>query len=105
MKNLSRILIITVLTLGSCTASKYTGGEYDDLYYSSSDNNAQSAPAEKGKVSNNVQDDTYFNNIYAADTLVSEQYSEAVDYNNQSATVLITVRDMIIMIIPPTRAD
>jgi len=31
----------------------------------------------------NVQNKNYFDNKYAADTLVSDQYSDAVDYENQ----------------------
>ena len=37
MKALIYISLLALLTLGSCTSSLYTGGEYDDLYYTSSD--------------------------------------------------------------------
>jgi hypothetical protein len=85
MKTLSQILVLVLLTLGSCTSSLYTGAEYDDLYYSPSDK-----PVTKAKSSvndqiagGNVKEKDYYDNIYAADTLVSDQYSDAVDYNTQ----------------------
>ncbi|MEI6050140.1 MAG: hypothetical protein WCS03_14650, partial [Bacteroidota bacterium] len=84
MKTLSHIFILLLLTLGSCTSSLYTGAEYDDLYFSASDK-----PIVKAKPSVNeriaegtLKSDNYYDNIYAADTLVSEQYSDAVDYDN-----------------------
>ena len=85
MKTLYQIFILALLTLSSCTSTLYTGAEYDDLYYLPSD-----IPIAKGKSSvneqiaeGNLKGNDYYNNIYAADTLVSEQYSDAVDYNTQ----------------------
>jgi hypothetical protein len=84
MKALSHILVFAMLTMGSCTSSLYTGAEYDDLYYSASDK-----PVVKTKPSVNEQiaegtlkEGDYYDNIYAADTLVSDQYSDAVDYHD-----------------------
>ena len=37
MKKLSYISITVLLALGACTSSLYTGTEYDDVYFQSSD--------------------------------------------------------------------
>ena len=86
MKAVSGILIFGLLTLVSCTSRLYTGTEYDDLYFSSSDKPAVRAgtPVTDRIPGSNQQADNYYDNIYAADTLVSDEYSDAIDYNNQS---------------------
>src|SRR5450759_1047751 len=85
MKTLYQIFILALLTLSSCTSTLYRGAESDDLYYLPSDK-----PIAKDKSSvneqiaeGNLKGNDYYNNIYAADTLVSEQYSDAVDYDTQ----------------------
>ena len=85
MKALYHTLFLTLLALGSCTSSLYTGAEYDDLYYLPSDQPAvKSKPQTKDNTAKgNQQDEAYYDNIYAADTLVSDEYSDAVDNNDQ----------------------
>jgi hypothetical protein len=85
MKTLSQILVLALFTLGSCTSSLYTGGEYDDLYYQPSDQQVakNNQPVNEQIAQGNLKDKGYYDNIYAADTLVSDQYSDAVDINNQ----------------------
>ena len=84
MKALSQILVLVLLTLGSCTSRLYTGAEYDDLYFLSSDKPVVTAKQSVNEqiVEGTLKADNYYDNIYAADTLVSDQYSDAVDYND-----------------------
>ncbi len=85
MKTLLYISVFIILTLGSCTSTLYTGAEYDDLYYTASDNavaKTQSKDKAKG-VDPNQQE--YYDNKYATDTLFADQYSDAVDIDNQLA--------------------
>ncbi len=84
MKALYYISIVVLIGLSSCNSALYTGAEYDDLYYLPSDR-----PISESRVSVNspIQERTlkaenYYDNIYAADTLVSDQYSDAVDYDD-----------------------
>jgi len=90
MKALYYISGLALLTIASCTSGLYVGAEYDDLYFQSSD---QPVTQVRTRVSqpvaeNNLQSGAYYDNIYAGDTLVSREYSEAVtddyaeDYNN-----------------------
>ncbi|MCX6325214.1 MAG: hypothetical protein NT144_00985 [Bacteroidia bacterium] len=84
MKVFNQILILALLTLGSCTSNLYTGAEYDDLYYLPSDKPVINA---KQSVNEQLAEGTltagdYYDNIYAADTLVSEQYSDALGNND-----------------------
>ncbi len=84
MKTLSQILILFLFALSSCTSSLYTGGEYDDLYYLPSDQPvAKNRPVVNQQIQGNSNDKGYYDNIYAADTLVSKDYAGAVDLNNQ----------------------
>ena len=85
MKTLSQILVLALLTLGSCTSSLYTGAEYDDLYYLPSDKPVvKNNPSVNEKIAEGtLKDKDYYDNKYAADTLVSDQYSDAVDIDSQ----------------------
>jgi len=85
MKAVFKISLVALLALGSCTSGLYTGVEYDDLYYSASDKPLVSSrqSAKDRIVSEKLNSDEYYDNIYAADTLVSDEYSDAVDYDNQ----------------------
>src|SRR5664280_2037510 len=87
MKTLSQIFVLGLFTLalGSCTSTLYTGAEYDDLYYLPSDKPVvkNNPPANEKITEGIVQNKNYFDNKYASDTLVSDQYSDAVDYDNQ----------------------
>lgn len=87
MKTLLCTSVLIILTLGSCTSTLYTGAEYDDLYYTSSDKavvstKAQSKDQARGA---NQKPDEYYDNKYATDTLFADQYSDAVDIDNQAA--------------------
>jgi len=85
MKALIYISFLVLTVISSCTSSLYTGSEYDDLYYTSSDKpSKKSSPSAMDQVNDNNQgSEIYYDNIYAADTLVSDEYSDAVDYNDQ----------------------
>lgn len=82
MKALNYISVITLLALASCTSSLYTGVEYDDLYYLPSDQPVTRARVSGSRqiVENNLQSRDYYDNIYIADTLVSDEYNDAIDY-------------------------
>ncbi|HOX74021.1 MAG TPA: hypothetical protein PLB27_04855, partial [Bacteroidales bacterium] len=84
MKVFTNIAIISLLVLGSCTSRLYTSGEYDDLYYQPSDQTVTVSrePARKKIVESTLRSEEYYDNIYAADTLVSDEYSDAVDYDD-----------------------
>ena len=85
MRALAYISVVLFLTLGSCSSTQYSGGEYDDLYYSSSDNapvKKQAAPGAEISEQNLSVDD-YYDNMYAVDTLVSNQFSDAVQSDDQ----------------------
>jgi hypothetical protein len=85
MKALSHILLFVLLLLGSCTPSLYTGPEYDDLYYSASDKPVvkEKYAANEQLADKNLKADSYYDNVYASDTLVSGQYSVPSDYDDQ----------------------
>jgi hypothetical protein len=83
MKTLSYILVVSLLVLGSCTSSLYTGTEYDDLYYQSTDKPVTKVrPSASDQIPDaSLKSGDLYDNIYAADTLVSDEYSNAVDYD------------------------
>src|SRR5665811_197802 len=85
MKTISQIVVLALLTLGSCTSSLYTGAEYDDLYYLPSDQPVvKNNPSVNERVAEGtITEKDYYDNKYAADTIVSDQYSDAVDIGNQ----------------------
>jgi hypothetical protein len=80
MKAIRNISLLVLLMASACTSSLYTGIEYDDLYYLPSDKPLARAktPVDRQVVEGNLQSQDYYDNIYAADTLVSDEYSEAV---------------------------
>jgi len=84
MKVSNYITILALLVLGSCTSSLYTGVEYDDLYYLPSDQPVATVrtPVKKQITEGTLKSEEYYDNIYAADTLVSDEYSDAVDYDD-----------------------
>ena len=86
MKALSIVPIVGMLILGSCSSSLYTGAEYDDLYYSGEDQQPVARTdrsANERYIDEDQNNDVYYDNIYAEDTLVSSEYSDAVDYDDQ----------------------
>ena len=85
MKTLTYIFVLVTLTLASCSSSLYTGAEYDDLYYTSSDKPVTVKKSANNQiVEGNLKNQDYYNNIYASDTLVSDQYSYAVSSNDST---------------------
>jgi hypothetical protein len=85
MKNLSHISVVALFVLSSCSSGLYTGADTDDLYYLPSDQ-----PVVRVKTSNNEQmaegnltNSDYYNNIYAADTLVSDEFYSALNPGEQ----------------------
>jgi hypothetical protein len=84
MKAFHSIFGVALLTLASCSSGLYVGTEYDDLYYQSTDKpvvRVQSA-GNQPIVEGDLRADNYYDNIYAADTLVSKDFSDAVEYDN-----------------------
>jgi hypothetical protein len=84
MKAVNYISILLLLVLGSCSSGLYTGFEYDDLYYLPSDKPATKvqAPVSKQIAEGDLKAEEYYDNIYAADTLVSDDYSNAINYDD-----------------------
>ncbi|OFY60115.1 MAG: hypothetical protein A2V50_07230 [Bacteroidetes bacterium RBG_19FT_COMBO_42_10] len=84
MKAVNYISILILLVLGSCSSGLYTGFEYDDLYYMPSDRPVTriQSPVSRQIAEGDLKADEYYDNIFAADTLVSDEYSNAVDYDN-----------------------
>jgi hypothetical protein len=84
MKALFYISCISLLIFSGCSSNLYMGAEYDDLYYTPSDAqkvNSQSIVNEP--ISNNQgSSDLLYDNVYASDTLIADQYINASDYNN-----------------------
>ena len=75
MKAINYILGLALLTLASCSSGLYVGTEYDDLYYVSSDQPVtQARTSDRNQISEgNLKSGSYYDNIYAADRLVSEE--------------------------------
>ncbi|NMC37501.1 MAG: hypothetical protein GYA41_04170, partial [Bacteroidales bacterium] len=84
MKAFHSIFGFVLLILASCSSGLYVGTEYDDLYYQNTDKpvvRVQSADNQQ-VVEGDLRADNYYDNIYAADTLVSGEFSDAVDYDD-----------------------
>lgn len=79
MKAFTYISGLALLVLSSCSSGLYTSREYDDLYYTSSDREAEGTTVivRNRPVERDLRAEEYYDNIYAADTLVSEEYAEA----------------------------
>ena len=87
MKASYYIFGLALFTLASCSSGLYTGAEYDDLYYQSSDVPVTrvSAGVAQQVSEGDLRSDAYYDNIYASDTLVSQQCSDAVDSDDAQA--------------------
>lgn len=84
MRALAYISAAFIFLLGSCSLTQYAGGEYDDLYYSSSDNQPVRKQNTRGEiVEQNLRADDYYDNKYAVDTLVSDQFNDAYQNSDQ----------------------
>jgi hypothetical protein len=87
MKALLYISFLMLFILSSCSSTLYTGAENDDLYYSASD---KPVVSDRAAVNNPVAEkelkaNSYYDNVYAADTLVTDKYSVPSDYDDQIA--------------------
>ena len=84
MKAVNYISVLLLLVLGSCSSGLYTGFEYDDLYYLPSDKPVTKVqPGVNRQIAeSDLKAEEYYDNIYATDTLVSDEYSDAVGYDN-----------------------
>jgi hypothetical protein len=79
MKAVNYISLLGILVLSSCASRVYTGLEYDDLYYRPTDQPVavvKSQPVHQVPESS-LQAKDYYDNVYAADTLVSDEYYAA----------------------------
>lgn len=85
MKALLYISFPVIILLNSCASTLYTGAENDDLYYSASDRPAVSdmAVANNPVAEKELKANNYYDNVYAADTLVTDKYSVPSDYDDQ----------------------
>ena len=79
MKAVLYISILVMLIVSSCaTGGFYLGSEYDDLYYSPSDMPVVQKTASSQNYARDLEPNQYYDNIYAADTLISDEYNDAV---------------------------
>jgi len=85
MRALTYISGFLLLIAGSCTSTQYASNEYDDLYYSPSDKAVVRVQpyADERIAEQSLSVNDYYDNIYAVDTLVSEQFNDAVQYTDQ----------------------
>ena len=85
MKAFKYIPVLALFVATSCSTSMYvrSGGEFDDLYYRPSQKQVVSSAAiASGKAEDRtLQSSEYYNNKYAADTLVSDEYYSALGYD------------------------
>lgn len=86
MKALTYISGLALLVLSSCSSGLYMSSEYDDLYYTSSDRLVEGTTVvvRNRPVERDLRAEEYYDNIYAADTLVSEEYAEAAVYGDEA---------------------
>jgi hypothetical protein len=83
MKALIYIMILTAVILSSCATGLYVGGGYDDLYYSPSDEPVRVQNTVHEQIAaGNLNSEQYYDNIYAKDTLIADEYNDAVDFDN-----------------------
>jgi len=91
MKALFYILVSATLLVSSCaTSGRYLGGEYDDLYYLPSDKPVVSVQENLANqnIAKNIEPNQYYDNIYSNDTLIADQYNNAVDFNKDRKSVV-----------------
>jgi hypothetical protein len=82
MKAIFNISVLAALLVSSCTTGRYNmSSEYDDLYYSKSDKPAVSQKVAPNDFVNDQNADKYYDNIYSGDTLVADEYNDAVDFS------------------------
>jgi hypothetical protein len=84
MKAVLYIMGLVTILLSSCVTSKYVGGEYDDLYYTPSDQPVVSVRKDMPQqtAEGRLKPEQYYDNIYSGDTLVADGYNDAVDFDN-----------------------
>ena len=85
MKAVFYISILVTLIVSSCaTGGMYLGSEYDDLYYSPADKPVVQKAISSQNFAGDLEQDQYYDNIYAADTLIADEYNDAVNYENSN---------------------
>jgi hypothetical protein len=84
MKAIIYIALVTVLIFSSCSSNLYIGSEYDDLYYTPSvDKKVMSQSVVNDPIAGSqANSDLVYDNAYASDTLIAEQFNNASDYND-----------------------
>ena len=89
MKKFLYIIPVILLTASSCSSLRFTGAVSDDLYYRPSD---QPVVVEKSTTVVRGADQAYYDNIFAADTLIADEYipeNEYVDYASAGEATVI----------------
>ncbi|HQB52105.1 MAG TPA: hypothetical protein PLX62_04280, partial [Bacteroidales bacterium] len=83
MKRFFYIIPVILVIASACSSLRFTGAYYnDDLYYRPSENTvAVTASTVQGR--NDGQ--AYYDNIYAADTLIADEYVPADEYSEYAA--------------------
>ncbi|MCJ7821450.1 MAG: hypothetical protein MUP53_09615, partial [Bacteroidales bacterium] len=83
MKNFKYIIPIILVAASSCTSQLYTGAVYDDLYYRASDQPVVAIQANSPERST----EKYYDNIFAGDTLIADEYLPYDEYLAQEGTL------------------
>ena len=77
MKKFWYIIPVILVTGSSCSSLRFTGAVNDDLYYRPSD---QPVIVTERTVEARSTDQTYYDNIFAADTLIADEYIPDGEY-------------------------
>ncbi len=88
MKQFWYIIPAILVTASSCTSTSYTGASNDDLYYRPSEKPVTATQSTQTKSA----DQTYYDNIFAADTLIADEYipdNEYLAYNAGSEAAVV----------------
>ncbi|MCU0377054.1 MAG: hypothetical protein MUC78_02240, partial [Bacteroidales bacterium] len=83
MKNLAYIIPAVIIIASSCSSPSSLGVTNDDLYFRPSDEQVVIAET---TVANKSSDQLYYDNIFASDTLVADNYVPAEEYAAQYGT-------------------
>ena len=83
MKTYLYIIVLALFLLSSCSSSLYTSGEYDDLYFTPSDRVVY--VQDNQGVNQQYASLDELENIYDLDTLVAEDYVDAIGYDDDMA--------------------
>lgn len=81
MKKFRYIIPVILVAASSCTSQLFTGTAYDDLYYRESDQPVVAAQQN----SPDRTKEQYYDNIFAGDTLIADEYVPYDEYLSQEA--------------------